>query len=197
MSRERFDAEAAARALSRSRRILVLGTGGAGKSTAARELASLLDLPLHHLDTLFWQPGWQPTADSEWEEMQQSLVRAESWVIDGNYSGTLRIRLSRADGVLFLDLPREISLWRAFTRALRSYGRVRADMAPGCPEHLDIEFFTWIWNFPRRSRGTLLAAQAAAPAGQAWVVARTPGEVRRLFEQMRRAAAMGSGRHGT
>ena len=172
----------------------MLGSGGAGKSTAAREIASLLGLPLHHLDSLFWQSGWQPTPDREWEKLQQSLVQDESWVIDGNYSRTLALRLNRADGVLFLDLPREICLWRALARSLQSYGRVRADMAAGCPEHLDFEFFAWIWNFPRRSRGTLLAARAAAPASQVWVVPKSAGEVRRLLGQLRWVAAADAGR---
>jgi hypothetical protein len=42
-------------------RIMLIGSGGAGKSTFARELAQLTHLPIVHLDQIFWKPGWEPT----------------------------------------------------------------------------------------------------------------------------------------
>ena len=47
-------------------RILILGCGGAGKSTLAGQLGEILDLPVIHLDQEYWQPGWVPTPDDEW-----------------------------------------------------------------------------------------------------------------------------------
>jgi len=48
-------------------RILVIGCGGAGKSTLAREIASRTGLPLIHLDELHWKPGWVGTPKDEWD----------------------------------------------------------------------------------------------------------------------------------
>lgn len=39
-------------------RILVLGPCGAGKSTLAAQLGKRLDLPVIHLDSEYWRPGW-------------------------------------------------------------------------------------------------------------------------------------------
>ena len=39
-------------------RIIIIGCGGAGKSTLARKLGEVLDLPVVHLDQLFWKPNW-------------------------------------------------------------------------------------------------------------------------------------------
>jgi adenylate kinase family enzyme len=39
------------------KRIVVIGCGGAGKSTFARHLSEILDLSTIHLDSFFWKPG--------------------------------------------------------------------------------------------------------------------------------------------
>ncbi len=185
MSSRAFGAQAAARRLRSCRRIAVLGSGGSGKSTAAREIARILSLPLLHLDGLYWLPGWQPRPDAEWAALQRQLAAEDRWIMDGNYGRTLEIRLSRADGVLFLDLPRRICLWRALWRSVRLYGRERPDLGQGCLEHLDFEFLRWIWGFPRSTRGKLVAAREAAPEGQVWAVPKTPREVRSLISELR------------
>jgi len=42
-------------------RIVILGSGGAGKSRFARCLGVLLSIEVTHLDVLYWHPGWQPS----------------------------------------------------------------------------------------------------------------------------------------
>lgn len=83
------------------RRIMVIGSGGAGKSTFARALAMHTGLPLIHLDRHYWRPGWVPTPDAAWDECVRQLSSADSWIIDGNYSRTLSIRVQRCDAIVF------------------------------------------------------------------------------------------------
>ena len=40
------------------RKILILGNGGAGKSTFAADMGRAFSLPVVHLDRLWWLPGW-------------------------------------------------------------------------------------------------------------------------------------------
>jgi adenylate kinase family enzyme len=131
-------------------RVLIIGSGGAGKSTLAAHIARSLHLPLIHLDALYWHPGWRPTPKAEWEEVIAHHIAGPRWVMDGNYSGTLDLRLARCDTVVFLDLPRAVCLWRVVGRWLRFRGRSRPDMAPDCPEQLTWEFIHWIWTYPAR-----------------------------------------------
>src|SRR4051794_10978137 len=93
-------------------RILVIGSGGAGKSTLARRMGQVLDLPVVHLDVLFWKPGWIETPRPEFERKFGAIIEGPRWVMDGNYSGTLELRIRAADSVVFLDFPPLLCLWR-------------------------------------------------------------------------------------
>jgi len=122
----------------------------------ARRLAQRTGLPLIHLDAVYWRAGWQPTPAEEWRTRVQELVSGDACIIDGNYGGTLELRLQACDTVVFLDLPRIVCLWRVLRRQLRYLGRVRPDLPPGCPERLSGEFLAWIWTYPARRRRDIL-----------------------------------------
>jgi adenylate kinase family enzyme len=141
--------------------VLIVGAGGAGKSTLARELARATGLPVTHLDERYWSPGWVPTPDDEWRERIRDLTAADRWILDGNYSATLDLRMERADTLVLLDRPRVACLWGTVRRVLtRTDGRLQA---PGCPSKLNAEFVNWVWTYPKRSRPKVLAAVDSHP----------------------------------
>ncbi len=177
--------EPALAALFRAKRVLVIGCGGSGKSTFARQLAPRLGLPITHLDALFWHPGWVPTADRDWDVIIEALVAEPRWLIDGNYSRTLPLRLSRADVVIWFDLPAATCLWRALRRGLRGHKEVRPDMAPDCPEHVNLDFLRWIAGFRRRTRPRLLKMRSRAPATQTWITLSSSAAASRLAAALR------------
>jgi len=133
-------------------RILLIGNPGSGKSTLARKLGERLGLEVIHLDQHFWTPGWVHVPFSRWIEMVEELVQGESWIVDGNYARTLDIRLERADGVIWLDFPTPICLFRCVLRALRGFGRERPNMPQGCRENLRWEFLQYVYTFRKRER---------------------------------------------
>jgi adenylate kinase family enzyme len=161
-----------------ARRVLLVGSGGAGKSTLARELARRTRLPLVHLDRLFWRTGWVETPEDEWRAIVAGLVAEPAWVMDGNYGGTLDLRVPAADLIVFLDLPRRITIPRVLRRWARWRGRSRPDLAPGCPERIDLAFLAWLWNYPRDSRARLIGALDTDAAWPRVVRLRTPRQVR-------------------
>ncbi len=165
-------------------RILIIGMSGAGKSTFARALAVRTGLPLIHLDRQFWRPGWTVTPRPEWRQRVTELVAAERWIIEGNYGGTLDLRLPRADTVLWFDYPRWIAYPRIAKRVVIGYGRVRPDMAPGCPEQLDWEFLRWIWAFPRIERPAISVALARYGAHLAPVIFRRDDDWARFLDSL-------------
>jgi len=135
-------------------RVIIIGPCGSGKSTLARELAPQLGLPLVHMDQLGWQPGWVETPDDELRARLAEAVAGERWLIEGNYGSLLAPRLERADTVIYLDFPIRLCLWRLLRRVWTTRGRVRADMAEGCPERFDAAFFWYVakWNYGPRPR---------------------------------------------
>lgn len=164
------------------RKIAVVGCGGAGKSTFSRALGARLGLPVTHLDRLFWQPGWVETPADQWREIQRELVTADSWVLDGNYIKAADIRLTAADTVIFLDFPRWLCLTRVLRRTIAS-GR-RDTQAPGCPDKVDWEFLTWIWQFRANTRPRVLAAMAEHGANAEHVILSSPREVRAFLDRL-------------
>jgi len=149
--------------LTSNKRWLIVGCGGAGKSTMALEMAQALDLPVIHLDQHFWNPGWVETSKAAWAEKVAALIAQDEWIMDGNYGGTLTLRLTRADVVVLLDLPVWQCVWGIFRRGLFERGR-RPDLADGCEEQLpDRDFLWYVLTYKWRPRGRLLAKVAAAP----------------------------------
>ena len=134
------------------KRILVVGSPGAGKSTFARRLGGKLAVPLIHLDSHFWRPGWQIPDREPWRLQVATLAASPAWVMDGNYINTFEIRMPRADSVVWLDHPRGICMRRVLTRMIMGYGRTRSDLAEGCPDRFDIAFLRYVWSFPRKQR---------------------------------------------
>ncbi|MEZ4883558.1 MAG: hypothetical protein R3E32_02385 [Chitinophagales bacterium] len=88
------------------KKILVIGSGGSGKSTLSLQLQKILQIPLIHLDEYYWCANWVESTKSEWEQKVRQLMEGETWIMDGNYSSTLELRLTKADTVIFLDFPR-------------------------------------------------------------------------------------------
>jgi adenylate kinase family enzyme len=176
-----------ARVLSESapmRRVMVIGCGGAGKSTFAARLARVAGLPLVHLDSVYWHPGWVRTPPDEWAETVRRLAARECWVIDGNYSGTMDIRAAAADTVIFLDVPRRVCLWRALKRRVQHHGHTRPDMTDGCVERIDAEFVRWIWSYPKTRRPRILARLAALGPGKRAVILRSSHDIERFFRSI-------------
>jgi len=167
------------------RRVLVIGPGGAGKTTFARALAERTGLPLIHLDTLYWSAGWTPTPNEEWDRTIEQLVARNSWIIDGNYGRTLPTRLAACDTVIFLDTPRLLSLWRVLQRSVRYRGRSRPDLPAGCPEVLTWEFVWWIWTYKKRRRPDILRQMAALPARTRAIVLHSSREVRDFLDRLK------------
>ena len=152
------------------RRVVILGRGGAGKSTLAREISGRTGLPVAELDELFWLPG--PTAPDPawWAAQQRELVQHEAWIIDGDlgrYDLDLSLRLRAADTVIVLNFGFVRCAWRTLRR-----GREQA------------EYWRWVWGYRRHSLPTIQEALAASAPGATVYVLRNPAAVRGFLSRL-------------
>ena len=138
--------------LRQASRILVIGCSGGGKSTLSRKLSEKLGLPYVSMDRdFYWLPGWIKRPKAEERALIAAKVAEDRWIMDGSGASSFDLRLPRTNLVIWVRVPRRVCFWGLVCRVASSFGRVRPDMAPGCPEQLpDREFLFYIWNFERR-----------------------------------------------
>ncbi len=164
-------------------RILIIGCGGAGKSTLARQLGQKLNIPVVHLDKLFWKPGWVSLTTEEFDPLMRRELAKERWIMDGNYNRTFPERLERCDTVIYLDFSRFACLMGVAKRVITTYGKVRPDMGEGCPERIDLEFLKWVWNFNRNKRDAYYE-QLNAATGKNIVILKTRRGVKKFLKTL-------------
>ena len=133
-------------------RILVTGCCGAGKSTFSKKLQAILNVELIHLDQYYHKPNWEEPKKAEWDRIVYSLVQKPSWIMDGNFSGTMDVRIKSADTIIYLDYPILKCFWRVIIRIFKYHGAVRSDMANGCKEQFDLEFLHFVLTFNSKNR---------------------------------------------
>ena len=135
-------------------RVLIIGCPGSGKSTFARALQEITQLPLVHLDMLFWNADRSTVSREVFWERLDAVLQKEQWIIDGNYSNTMERRMKACDTVFFLDYPMEVCLDGVKSRR----GQTRPDLpwieTGNDPDYE--EFLEFIKNFATDRRPQLL-----------------------------------------
>lgn len=111
----------------------------------ARQIGARLDLPVVHLDLLYWNDKWQKSDLATFRAKTIESLNADRWICEGNYTKqTFDLRLHRADVIIWLDTPRSVCCFRIIKRVLSK--RRRPDLPAGCRETIDIEFMRFIWH---------------------------------------------------
>lgn len=134
------------------KRIMIIGCSGSGKSTLAKKLGSITNIPVVHLDNLYWRSDWKPVSNETFDELLHHELTKEIWIIDGNYNRTLSKRIDFCDTVVYLDFPRLTCLGGVLRRSIAHRGQSRSDMRDNVPKFFDFQFLQWIWRFNKENR---------------------------------------------
>lgn len=167
-------------------RVAILGSGGAGKSMLAAAIGERTGLPVVHLDTVYWQPGWTAPPRDEFDAKLAAAVAEERWILDGNFlrDDEPDPRFERADTVILLDLPRRVCLWRIAKRRVQEARRPRRDLPDGCSESFDLEFLRWVWRYPQKNRPDILGRLASVDRDVAVHRLRSQRDVSRFVDSL-------------
>lgn len=101
------------------KRINVIGTSGAGKTTMARELGKRLGVPHIELDALHWEPNWVEAPLDIFRTRVEQAIQVEAWTLDGNYSRVRDLVWQHADTLVWLNYDLHVVLWRVWWRTLQ------------------------------------------------------------------------------
>ena len=165
-------------------RIIIIGCGGAGKSTLARKLGEKTGIPVVHLDQIWWSPGnWLHLEREEFDRRLLEEVEKPRWILDGNFNRTMEVRLEKGDTVSYLDFSRMACLKSWMGRVIKNWGHARADMAEGCTEWFDPEMAKWIWRFNRDNRKRYHALLDGLEGKQVYIL-KNRREVKRFLEEL-------------
>lgn len=163
-------------------KIIIIGSGGAGKSTLARKLGKKLDIEVFHLDQLLWHSNWKMSDRAYQISLQNKLIQKPSWIIDGNYGDTLDMRMTSADTIVFLDISRLVCIYQILKRVKKYNGVTRPDMQADCPEKLDLSFLKWVWNFPKKQRVDIITKLQNIPDTKQIIVLKNKKQVQKFLE---------------
>ena len=100
-------------------RIVVVGTTSSGKSTLASRLAKKIQAEFIDLDSLHWEPNWVEAPDEIFRERVETALKANAWVVAGNYHVVRNTIWPKAQAIIWLDYPFHIVFWRLLTRTIR------------------------------------------------------------------------------
>ena len=129
------------------KKIIVIGCPGSGKSTFSRKLHESTQLPLHHLDNLFWNADKTTVSKEVFKGRLMEVLHQDEWIVDGNYISTLELRMQFCDTIFFLDIEEEVCL-----QGVRSRIKKKRDDLPWIEQEVDQEFLEFIKNFSKNQR---------------------------------------------
>ena len=135
------------------KKVIIIGCPGSGKSTFARKLNKVTNLPLYYLDMMYWNEDRTIVEKNVFLNRLDDAMSNSEWIIDGNYGSTMEYRMSKCDTVFFLDYALDVCLEGIESRK----GKPREDMPWFETDNTDEEFITYIKNFTNDSRPKIIS----------------------------------------
>jgi adenylate kinase family enzyme len=174
--------------LLRARRVLVLGSSGAGKTHLSRRLAQILGLEAIHLDDHFWQPDGRPSSDAEWRKISLELAAGDSWIMDGTYERSLDLRMSRAEAIVLLEYSSALCLERLLRREMQNPSPQWTVRASRSRDRVDKDHVNYVSRYARATRPAVLASIERHGRGNSVVRLDSPAAAESLVAQLQQVA---------
>ncbi len=136
-------------------RISIVGGPGSGKSTLCNILSRELGLPAIHLDAINFNKNWVEVDKSKRDKIISMKSKEEKWIIDGNYTKTLKERLYKSDFIIWLDYSTFMHLKGVIKRYLKIRNSEKPEI-PGCKERLRFSFIKFVVMYNKSKRNVIV-----------------------------------------
>lgn len=167
------------------KRISVLGSPGAGKTTLSVKLAALTGLPVYHLDKYYLEkPEYWDGHNPEWLKFLNDIYKKDKWIIDGNYSKTFDERFEKSDLIIYLDVSKIGAYKGVVKRRIKYHNKVRPEMPEGWKENLDFYFLNQIWRYHSKSKKEAIES-VLKPYQEKIVIVKNKNDLNKLFQSIK------------
>lgn len=158
------------------KRVLVVGSPASGKSQLAQRLSQYYDLPIQHLDTLYFGPNWSGRDPDQWHATIAQLTAGDRWIMDGNHLDSIELRIARAEAIFWVNFGRVETLTSVMRRMIFPTKSL-IGVPEGCRESWDSGYLGTVWRNHQAERRHLEKAIAGAPRPQMVLRLTRPNEM--------------------
>ena len=127
-------------------KILIIWISGTGKTRISKKLSEILKIPVTHYDKFVWWENWQEVDEKIVEKNLIEAVYKDKWIIEGFIHPAWKIRLEKADTVIYLDYSGFQAMLGGLQRQWKYRGITRPEMASWCTEKLDLIQLKLMYN---------------------------------------------------
>lgn len=144
-------------------KVILIGSPGSGKSYLTSHLKDKIDLPIYHLDNLYWYDNWKHISREQLIKKQEEIMETDKWLIDGHFQSTLENRIKNADTIIHFNMSGQTCV-NAVKHRIKNHP-IRDDMPSTCIETtLDPEFETCMLNFKKQKNKEIFSLMKKYPS---------------------------------
>lgn len=177
------------------KKIAIIGPKGAGKTTLAHQLCSIVNVEVIHANAILGQSSESVTTESQGKNRLENYLQQPAWIIEGDGDPTnpdfiYERRFAAADTIIWLDLPQNVCVWRLVKRLFQTEGRLRKFFLNNYPVNIQeygfLQGLIQTWNYIKQERSLVREKIDQCCGDKRVFILRSPSEVKDFLDVIQR-----------